>query len=61
MLNISEDKDSSDEDTRCTWGEFKKQVEERGITDDWEVSYIDWDDGHVMAVHINEDKSFNVT
>ena len=48
------------EENHFTWGEFKKQVEAAGITDDSEVNYIDWDDGHDVQVHIYTDKSFYV-
>ena len=53
--------DSLYEETRVTWGEFKKQVEECRITDDMEVSYIDWGGVDSIQVRINEDKSFTVT
>ncbi len=25
------------------WGEFKKLLEDAGITDDWEIDYFDYD------------------
>lgn len=61
VLTVEMEDDSLYEDPHRTWGEFKKQVEEHSITDDMEVSYIDWNDSHDVDVHINKDKSFNVT
>lgn len=54
--------DSLYETPHFTWGEFKKQVEAAGVTNDMEVSYIDWDDGHGVQVSIHPgSKSCNIT
>lgn len=45
-----------------TWGEFKKQVTDGGVTDDMEIDYIDvYENTDQIDVTINADDSFSVT
>jgi len=37
------------------WGEFKKLVEEEGVTDDFIIDYIDFD-GYGNFVAVNKDE-----
>lgn len=55
VLSFVED-DTLYEIPHFTWGRFKRQVEEAGVTDGMEVGYIDWDDGHDVQVDIHKSK-----
>ncbi len=35
---------------QLTWGEFKRQVEAQGVTDDLAVLFIDWEHGNSVQV-----------
>ncbi len=44
------------------WGEFKKKVEEAGVTDDMKISWIDVDDCLYLQVKIEKSsKWFSVS
>lgn len=45
-----------------TWEEFKQYVEDQGVTDDMEISYINVPGlcGEVQRVDIHKDSSFSV-
>lgn len=42
-----------------TWKEFKEKAEEKGVTNEMEVSFIDWYDAPELVVIIVED-SFSI-
>lgn len=48
------------------WGEFKKAVESQGITDDWDIDFIDWGGISALLEKLNvykdeEEHEFSVT
>lgn len=62
VAELEMEDDSLYEESWKTWGEFKKDVEAVGVTDDMEVGYIDWPSlTSEVQVVINKDrKSFHV-
>lgn len=52
---------NTEDDMSITWEEFKKQVEEAGVTDDMVIDYIDVEIPVDLDVHVEQNETFSVT